>query len=426
MAGKARHKLSAVGVKALIHKGGPKAISDGAGLTLTISASGYAAWILRYRINGKRKEVTIGSYADFPLREAREAAVRIRRSLLNEQIDPARQKAAQNVYASSVMVKPETFIELGKIWYKRKVVPESKFHERVQATLNRWVYPKIGKLHPEDVTAAHIVECIEATIAGGSPTVANKVRRYIGKIMNYAARLQWIPTNPAVGINQEVAGYSERPRIRALSLTEIKVVLDTLESNIDSVGRDADLAIRLLLLLGLRKAELIRATWDEVDLEAATLTVPKEHSKTGNEFIVPLSVLAVEYLRELHILACGSEYVFPCVHRMSRNVPYMSDNRLNGTLARQEFGIDHFTIHDLRRTMRTQLSALGIRFEVAERCLNHKLRGMAGIYDRHEFMEERRVALEKWAAVLATLDSDGIEAANKAINSEKIAYLQAV
>ena len=74
MPAQTRHKLTSVEIKHMIREGGPKAISDGAGLTLTISASGYASWVLRYRFEGKRKEVTIGDFQDFPLSDARDAA----------------------------------------------------------------------------------------------------------------------------------------------------------------------------------------------------------------------------------------------------------------------------------------------------------------------------------------------------------------
>ena len=84
----------------------------------------------------------------------------------------------------------------------------------------------------------------------------------------------------------------------------------------------------------------------------------------------------------------------------------MSRDTLNVALARVEHGLPHFTVHDLRRTMRSQLAALGIAPHVAERCLNHKLKGVEGVYDRHDYLEERRQALEQWAAILAD-DSTG-------------------
>ena len=81
MSTRTRHNLTAIQIKNLIREGIPMAVSNGAGLTLTISASGYTSWVLRYRFEGKRKEVTIGSYQDFPLAIAREVAVELRRKI---------------------------------------------------------------------------------------------------------------------------------------------------------------------------------------------------------------------------------------------------------------------------------------------------------------------------------------------------------
>lgn len=77
---------------------------------------------------------------------------------------------------------------------------------------------------------------------------------------------------------------------------------------------------------------------------------------------------------------------------------------MNAALAGVEHGVAHFTLHDLRRTMQTHLAALGVRSEVAERCLGHKLRGIEGVYNTHDYLTERRAALESWTAVLLEIE----------------------
>jgi integrase len=168
------------------------------------------------------------------------------------------------------------------------------------------------------------------------------------------------------------------------------------------------LAFRLLLLLGVRKGELVRAQWAEFDLAAGSWTVPDERSKTGAGFVVPLPALAVSWLEELRIRAAGSPWVFPARRTGRRAAPHMAGDTLNVALSRVDHGLPHFTVHDLRRTVRTQLAALGIPPHVAERCLNHKLRGVEGVYDRHDYLDERRAALEQWAAVLSGLDGGAV------------------
>ena len=165
MSTRTRHNLTAIKIKNLIRAAVPLAVSDGAGLTLTISASGYASWVLRYRFEGKRKEVTIGSYQDFPLSVAREVAVELRRKI-EGQIDPSREKIAHKA-AQEAGGTPSTFRKLSEIWYLRKIEPKMKHPKKVMGVLNKWIYPKLGKIHPADITAAHVVDCIENIIKSG-------------------------------------------------------------------------------------------------------------------------------------------------------------------------------------------------------------------------------------------------------------------
>jgi len=109
----------------------------------------------------------------------------------------------------------------------------------------------------------------------------------------------------------------------------------------------------------------------------------------------------LDWLRRLRELAASSEYVFPKRRRDPRErVPHVGVDTLNVALQRVKHGLRHFTLHDLRRTGRTHLAALGIRREVAERCLGHKLRGVEGTYDRHDYFNERRAALERWSVLI--------------------------
>jgi integrase len=110
---------------------------------------------------------------------------------------------------------------------------------------------------------------------------------------------------------------------------------------------------------------------------------------------------AVGWLRELNALGASSEYLFPKRRRDHRErVPHVGRDTLNTALQRVKHGLRPFTLHDLRRTARTQLAALGVRREVAGRCLGHSIRGVEGTYDRHDYFKERRAALEQWTAVL--------------------------
>ena len=171
-----------------------------------------------------------------------------------------------------------------------------------------------------------------------------------------------------------------------------------------NLGRDNELALRLLLLLGVRKAELVCAEWQEFDLGNGLWYLPASRSKTDSSLTIPLPDPALSWLKELQVRAAGSKWVFPARRTGSRKRGHISTDTLNVAITRIASGIDHFTIHDLRRTVRTQLAAIGVAPHIAERVLNHKLRGVAGVYDRYDYLSERREALNHWASVLDAIE----------------------
>ncbi len=148
------------------------------------------------------------------------------------------------------------------------------------------------------------------------------------------------------------------------------------------------------------------ARWEEFDLDGlspygAVWHLPAARTKTGEGLNVPLVSEVLDWLRRLRTLAVTSEYVFPKRRRDPRErVPHVGVDTLNVALQRVKHGLRHFTLHDLRRTARTHLAALGVRREAAERCLGHKLRGVEGTYDRHDYFNERRAALERWSVLI--------------------------
>ncbi len=168
-------------------------------------------------------------------------------------------------------------------------------------------------------------------------------------------------------------------------------------------------AVRLLLLLAVRKEELVAAPWSEFDLEGGIWHLPEERTKTNAAIDIPLPALALETLGELKRLACGSGYVFPARKMQHRMIPHIDLNTLNAALSKhikpKMKGVPNFTIHDFRRTARTHIAALGVDPFVAERCLNHKVRGVQGVYNRHDYFDERKVALDKWAVKLKDIEA---------------------
>ena len=161
---------------------------------------------------------------------------------------------------------------------------------------------------------------------------------------------------------------------------------------------------------------LTEALWSEFDLFSATWQLPAVRSKSGCGFTIPLPDSAIHILNELKIRACGSDYVFP--NRRASKAAHMGKDTLNRAISKMfgkdpgkdiqpqnlMIGIEHFTVHDLRRTCRSILASLGVQVHIAERCLNHKLQGVEGVYDRHDYFDERKQALNRLANHLSFYD----------------------
>ena len=171
------------------------------------------------------------------------------------------------------------------------------------------------------------------------------------------------------------------------------------------ISRENYLAVALLICLGCRKMELLAAPWCEFDLEGATWTLPKDRTKTKERgLVIPLPPAVVAWLRELHVRACGSPYVFPA-RKKSKRYQHMGPDTLNFALKKLIEGkdIEDFSVHSLRHSCRTLLASMGVSPEVAKRCLNHKLTGMDAIYNNHDYLAERKQALTTLAELIQPL-----------------------
>lgn len=383
----------------------------GEGLTFLASATaareGKASWVLRFRMHGRSKEKVLGRYPDLSLKQARELA-RQDRTEIDRGIDVAAAKQADK----ALSLEAPTVDRLADIWLARYIEPRYKYPEVVARVLKRHVRPVLGKLAPPDIQPAHIDHVLTRIVAAGAPTVANDALRYMSRMFRMAVRNQWIDRNPAADFELLDAGGEERARDRWLTLEELSRLAKAMRDT-PNFGRDNELSVWLLLALCVRKMELLSARWDAFDLEAGIWTLAKDDTKTRSSIRIPLAAPVVAWLQEAKVLSFGRPYVFPArrlIHRrngeLRRNrYDHVSPDTLNVALRRlHALDIEHFTVHDMRRTARTHLAGLGIDRFVAERSLNHKLRNVEGIYDRHDYFTERHAALSAWANVLVKVE----------------------
>ncbi|WKE65794.1 tyrosine-type recombinase/integrase [Gallaecimonas kandeliae] len=398
-------KLTAKTVQSLIKEGKPNRYSDGDGLNLILPRKGSAYWALRYTLRGKRQEFTLGKEKHLSLSEARSKAEDARRMVRSGNNPIVERKRESDV---TIRTLDELFSDWHQErcrWLKHPEIPKRIYCKDISLKLG--LYP-LATITPLEIRAV-----LRSII--DRPSIANDALMYLKQLFNHGIKLGLLSNNPAAALKVTDAGGIEKSRDRALSLEELHKAFQIFREQSDQFTRDNYLACALLLLLGVRKSELIEATWAEFDLERSTWELPAGRSKTGIGFTIPLPRLALTWLEELQVRACGSDHVFP--NRRSSKRQHMGKDTLNRAIAKL-FGrekakngmsenrmgdLEYFTVHDLRRTCRSLLAAAGVSGDVAERCLNHKLKGSEAIYNRHDYLEERRDALEKLAAMVTPL-----------------------
>jgi integrase len=278
----------------------------------------------------------------------------------------------------------------------------------------------VGRMSARDLTKRQLVKLLDGIVDRGAPVTANRVHALLKQMLDWATAKDVIPASPMAGI--ERPGGDESPRERVLTVDEIKAFWSKIDTA--DMAKPTRLALKLLLVTAQRRGELTFAKWSNFDLERACLdpdkkasvpdplwTIPVALLKTSHSrrsspepHVVPLSPLAVELLRELHALTGEGAYVLPARADKKKDRSY-SERVLSRAVRENEdhFGIPHWTPHDLRRTAASFMTKLSVPRLHVEKVLNHSTGDIAEVYDRHDYLAEKRAALEKWAEHLATL-----------------------
>ncbi|MDE2174906.1 MAG: tyrosine-type recombinase/integrase [Betaproteobacteria bacterium] len=406
-------KLTDLEIRRLIAARAPVLIADGAaaggvgGLTFALSASGTAAWRLRYRHAGKPRVLTLGRYPDLSIADARERARR-ERARIQEGIDVAAERHAK--LRDAKMAK--TVHEIAEDYMAKRFADLSVSTIKQRSHhIEKLILPKIGSMPVQSVRPQDIVHLLETLSEKKTANVVEVTATTLNEIFKHAQARRAVAVNPCFGIRASaITGKPPAPRQRLkLTQDELRAVLAALPS----IGDWNALAVKILLATCVRINELAKAEWKDVDLNAGLWTITDEASKTRRGFTVPLVPTVVAWFRELEVLACGSRFVLPARTRQ-RAKSYGGDwhfeqRAVNAMLHKlcDQLGakVRRFTPHDLRSTARSYLSDFGVAPIVAERCLNHKLAGLLAIYDQHDYLEERRAALTTWTRFLQACET---------------------
>jgi len=374
-------------IKSLKAKSARYRVSDSGGLTLEIMPSGTKAWRYRYQLYGVRQPtLTIGNYPEISLAEARK-----RRD--EWAILVARGESPKRAVQAEKSAKLNTVAAFGADWLNEQMKGKSdSYVTTMRRLMQKDVYPVLGSMPLADVKPLDILELCDRIKLRGAPKMALLTRNVLKRMYDFAIARQLAETNPAAAL---VARFiaTEESRTRVLSPSEIGQVLRGIDTS--DIRRTLKLALNLLFITMVRKAELTEASWDEFDLELALWDIPAERMKKDKPHRVYLSLQAVAMLSELRSLGGTSAYLFPST-RGYEDRP-ISKSTLNQAVRALSLDVQHFVLHDFRRTASTHLHEMGHSSDAIERALAHKIQGIKGVYNRAEYAVQRRLILQAWA-----------------------------
>lgn len=379
----------------------PYNLSDFDGLSLFVHNNGGKSWHFRYSLAGARKRISLGTYPEISLREARELVVQARKMV------SAGQNPDANLLRGIQQDQVPTFAEMAERWQelrRGRLKSESRRGSLSQSQryLEKDILPIIGKLLITDVKRSDTVRVMRSVESRGAFDVAKKVRTWMSQIFRHAIVEGYIELNPASDLDVVAVAAPKVRNNPVIRMDEVPAFIADVEAT--RLSRITQIGIHLLLLTGVRTGELRQARLEQLDLDAGLWTIPASEVKQlhglsqqqdVDPYLVPLSRQAVAYFQELIKLTGQYRYLFA-----GRNDPnvMMSENTLNQAVKRAGWG-GRLTGHGIRGTLSTALYESG-KFDGnwIEAQLSHSdPNPVRAAYNHASYVPQRREMMQWWA-----------------------------
>jgi integrase len=373
----------------------PRKLTDGDGLYLEVMPSGSKYWRLKYRFAGREKRLALGVYPQVSLAEAR-AGREAARKLLASGTDPS--FAKQERKRQLLLNADNTFEAIAREWHQHNIAKwKPDYGVIVLGRLEADIFPEIGKLPIKEINAPRLLKAIQEIEKRGAHEVARRGLQTCGQVFQYALITGRAERNPAIDLKGALKPYKKH-HYAALDAKDIPEFLQNLKDNKGRLHPLTHAAVELIMLTFVRTSELIKAKWEEFNLDETIWIIPAARMKMRREHIVPLSDRAIEILKEVRRHSGNREYVFPGQKNPQK---HMSNNTILEALARMGYR-GRATGHGFRAlAMSTIKEKLNYRHEVIDRQLAHAHRNsIDAAYDRAEFLPERRKMMQEWADYL--------------------------
>lgn len=367
-------------------------LSDGQGLSLRVRPNGSRNWVFKYQkpYSSVRTNMGFGNYPEVSLQKARE-----RRSealqLLADNIDPISHKNEHR--RTQEQAQRHTLRHAADEWIIIKRATVSQGHaDRVYASLQRHVFPRLGAMPIHEIKAHHVIEdVLQPLQQRGKGETRKRTAQQLNEIMVYAVNVGLLAHNPLSGVSKAFASPEKRP-MPALPPSDLPQLLDSISyASIKPVTR---FLILFQLHTMVRPSEAAGAMWEEVDEKQALWIIPAERMKKKKVHKVPLSTVVLKLLPYIKMFSCGSPYLFPA----DRNNKKPSNSQTaNKAIERMGYK-DRQTAHGLRSLASTTLNEQGFDPDVIEAALAHvDKNSVRAAYNRAEYIERRRDMMEWWS-----------------------------
>ena len=401
---------------------------------------GRKSWILMYRHGGAQKRLTLEpTYPALGLAAARRRAGEAL-TLLSEGKDPGAQKAAVKAEAAKA---PDTIASVFEEFMKRHMTGKRRAKGYIDGTRGNFdnhVLPRWGRRHIKSITRRDVIEMLDAIVDEGSdvigpdgkkrhlaggPIAANRVLAAVRLLFNWALKRGIIDSTPAALVERP---GEETSRERTLTADEARAVWTAASS----MGAPVGDFFRVAMLTGQRRDEVATMRWEDLDLDEKLWTIPKESTKAGKAHIVPLAPFVVELLKAMPRKSApaprGGVQPSPWVFTVGGVRPISGhskakariDAKIAAAMPENADALPGWTIHDLRRSTATGMGRLGVSRLIIGKVLNHSDRSVTGVYDRFQYLDEKRHALNVWAQYVDGLVNPRA-AADNVLPLEKIA-----
>jgi integrase len=396
-------------------------IPDGllVGLYLVVQPSGARSFAVRYRYAGQPRKLTLGAFPAINLETARALGAKALRAAA-EGRDPATEKQsakgdAKRQAAEEVRGKLDLYENVAREFIERHAMKQNRETTRRETArilglrpspddpaklvdiggdvMSAWRGRKIQEISKRDIVAL-----LDVINDRGSPIMANRVLSAVRKLFNWCVARDILQVSPCTLVAPPAP---ERSRDRVLNDDELRLVWNAADGD----GWPFGPLVKLLVLTGQRLDEVGGMRWDEVDLENGVWTLPAKRVKNNELHEVPLSDAAVAIIAALPRIKTTKNFVFAtrrdaAVSGFSRAKTRL-DQAILAAMPKDAKAPEHWTFHDLRRSMASGMAPLGIQLHVVEKILNHSsgtFAGVAGVYQRYDFYNEKRIALAVWAS----------------------------